>query len=144
MEKITKHFVLMLCLMLCGVGALNAKGDKDEKVPEVKTVYLFGVAASFNDTIVHITDIQEFQGVGIVNDDGFLIGRSIYSSQLKNYVENFKNLPHRTCTIFFSEKKSDLEKTYSKLTQLYDANKSLSLNVVKKEFFSFQKYNEEY
>ena len=87
--------------------------------------------------------IQEIQGVALVNK-GFLDGRNMYSHQLKSYLENGANLPNRTCAVFFSEKKSKLEKTYAKMKQKYQSDKSISCRMLDAEAFSFTKYDSEY
>ena len=128
----------MVCVCIFSICAtsLYAKRDKTE---EEQTVYIFGMAVAFGDTIVHLTDVQEFRGVGLVNK-GFLEARSSYSYQLKTYLENFKNLPHRTCTVYFSEKKSKLMKKYEKLKSKYQVDKSVNLQLLDPSFFSFKKY----
>lgn len=140
MKKFFIQFAIFTCALFFCSGALWAKGDKPA---ETQTVYIFGVAASFGDTIMHFTEIQEIQGAGLVRK-GFLEGRSLYSYQLKSYLENSKNLPNRTCTVFFSEKKSKLEKQYAKLKQRYQASKNLACHTLDAKTFSFEKYEPEY
>jgi hypothetical protein len=137
MKTITRWMVLVCLLTVC-TTALYAKRDKTQ---EEQTVYIFGMAVSFGDTLVHFTEVQELQGVGLVNK-GFLEARSNYSTQLKTYLENSKNLPYRTCTVFFSEKKSKLMKKYQKLMSKYQADKSVAIRPLEGQFFSFTKYEE--
>lgn len=140
MKKFLIHFAIFTCVLFLGSGTLLAKGDKSE---DVQTVYIFGVATSFGDTIVHFTEIQEIRGVGLVNK-GFLAGRNLYSYQLKDYLENSKKMPNRTCAVFFSEKKSKLEKKCAKLKQRYQTNQKLSCRTLDAKTFSFEKYEVEY
>ncbi|MBR2359033.1 MAG: hypothetical protein IKJ42_09735 [Bacteroidaceae bacterium] len=140
MKSFAKSLMLLGCAVFFCISTLYAKGDKPA---ETQTVYIFGIAASFGDTIVYITDIQEIQGTALVNK-GFLEGRNMYSYQLKSYLENGANLPNRTCTVFFSEKKSKLEKTYAKLKQKYQSDKSISCRMLDAQAFSFEKYELEY
>lgn len=67
-----------------------------------KAVYAFGVAASFNDSIVYYTDIQVLDSVEL-DKNGFLPKRDLYTYQLKNYLEYNLKKPDYTCMIYFSE-----------------------------------------
>ncbi|MBQ8866988.1 MAG: hypothetical protein IJ013_04620 [Bacteroidaceae bacterium] len=140
MKKFFIQFAIFVCALFLGSETLWAKGDKSA---DTQTVYIFGVATAFGDSIMHFTEIQEIQGIGLVKK-GFLEGRSLYSYQLKGYLENAENLPNRTCTVFFSEKKSKLQKKYTKLKQRYQANKKLSCRTLDATTFSFEKYEAEY
>lgn len=52
----------------------------------VDKVYVFGLAASFNDSLVYITDIFEVDSAYIEdNRTHFLLNRGDYSYQLRNY-----------------------------------------------------------
>lgn len=137
--KLKHLWVVLLAMCLCHTA--YAKGDKKEKV-EKQTVYMFAVGAAFGDTIVSFTDIQMIEGENIVNK-GFLKARNMYSYQFKNYLENVENLPHRTCAIYFSQKKTKLEKKYAKLKARYEADKELATRTVDSGKFQFQLFDAE-
>lgn len=139
MMKLKHLWVALLGVCLC--TAAFAKGDEKKKV-EKQTVYMFAVGAAFGDSIVSFTDIQIIEGEGLVNK-GFLKGRNMYSYQFKNYLENAENLPHRTCAIFFSQKKSKLEKQYAKLKARYENDKETVTRMVGSASFQFQLYDGE-
>ena len=140
MKSFAKSFMLLGCAVFFCISTLYAKGDKPAKT---QTVYIFGISASFKDTVVYITDIQEIQGTALVNK-GFLDARNMYRYTLNSYLETGANLPNRTCTVFFSEKKNKLAKTYAKLKQKYQSDKSISCRMLDAEAFSFTKYDSEY
>lgn len=98
--KIARIFTLLFILVLLGIKPLHAKKDNP-------TVFLFGVASSFNDTVVYITDIQPINGILLQKHTGFLPGIGLYSQQLKSFFQKEKGMPNRLCTVFFgtSEKK---------------------------------------
>lgn len=73
----------------------------------------FGVAASFNDSIVYFTDIQELDSAWIDDKSDFLLNRSDYSYQLKNYFEQ-KNILHRTCIVSYALKRKDIDRSIKK------------------------------
>ena len=84
----------------------------------VPKMYMFGFAASFNDTIVHFTNIQEVDSVWIDSKTKFLAGREAYSSQLQQYLNN-QQMPNRTCVVIYSPTREKAEKKYIKLRRLY-------------------------
>lgn len=90
----------------------------------VAKTYIFGFAASFNDTIVHFTDIQEVDSVWIDSKTKFLQGRDNYSYQLRNYLNNQEHMRQRTCIVISDRDKSKLEKKYLKMRRLYTGEQS--------------------
>ncbi|WP_368164889.1 hypothetical protein, partial [Bacteroides cellulosilyticus] len=106
-----------------------------------KAVYAFGVAASFNDTVVYFTDIQVLDSVKL-DKGGFLPKRDLYTYQLKNYLEyDLKSLDY-TCMIYFSENKKKLEKEAAKVKSKYKKNKTIVLMPIAPEAFRFKKPEE--
>ena len=79
MKYVKILFAMALVLTMCSAFSLK----KDHS----KTVYAFGIAASFTDTVVYFTDIQILDSAK-VSKEGFLTHRDLYSYQLKNYVED--------------------------------------------------------
>lgn len=129
--KTLRHWIVAVCaLLVCGVAGAKGKND-------LQTVYIFGVGAAFGDTVVCFTDIQKLEGKELVKK-GFLQARSQYSYQLKNYLEYNENLPHRTCAIYFSEKKGKIEKAYSKLKAKYEGDKTLFVRTIPSLEFKFE------
>ncbi|WP_287132196.1 hypothetical protein [Bacteroides sp.] len=121
-----------LALMLCSAFTLKEKE---------KSVYAFGVAVSFNDSIVYYTDIQVLDSVEL-DKNGFLPKRDLYTYQLKNYLEYNLQKPDYTCMIYFSENKKRLEKEAAKVKGKYKRNKNMVLQVVEPGAFSFKKPQE--
>lgn len=107
--------VLTVALLLPLIAAAK-------KTQTVQRVYMFGFAASFNDTIVHFTDIQAVDSVTLDGKNHFLQARNVYASMLSNYL-NQQNMPHRTCVVFYHRKADKLQKKYLKLKKLYSGNK---------------------
>jgi hypothetical protein len=86
-------------------------------------MYMFGFAASFNDTIVHFTNVMEVDSVWYDTKTKFLLGRDHYSRQLKDYLATKENLPQRTCVTIFAKTRSKAEKKLVKLRRLYTQSK---------------------
>ncbi len=94
---------------------------------EVSKLYMFGFAASFNDTIVHFTDIQTIDSAWVNPKNKFLLGRDQYSTMLRNYLTE-QNLPYRTCIIIYDKKLDKLQKKYLKMKKLYAGDKKVKTN----------------
>ena len=115
-KKTMGTLLLLLALTLLG-GSVSAR-----KQP-VPTMYMFGMAASFTDTIVHFTAIQQVDSAWIDTKSKFLQDRQAYSYQLRDYLVQREQMKHRTCMVFYSQKKEKLEKKYQKMQRLYTKSK---------------------
>lgn len=132
MKQIRMLAWAMLAVLCCSAFTMKSKE---------KPVYVFGVAASFNDTIVYYTEIQLLDSV-FLDKDGFLPERETYSYQLKNYLQYDLQKENYTCMIYFSENKSKLEKEAMKLKNRYGKAKDVTLEAVKPSDFMFKKPEE--
>lgn len=108
--RVIKYITLALLL----TASLTA-GAKNVKVPHV---YMFGFAASFQDSVIYMTDIQDVQGAWMDTKSKFLLGRDNYSYQLKNHLET-QGLLQRVCVVFFAKNRKKAEKMYVKLRKKY-------------------------
>ncbi|MBP3790243.1 MAG: hypothetical protein J6I52_11585 [Prevotella sp.] len=113
-----KTFAAMMVMMAAlSVGSLSAK---PYPVPKM---YMFGFAASFTDTIVYFTNVMEVENVWIEGKNKFLLGRSTYSHQLRDYLGQAHQMPMRTCVVMYDEKRANLEKKLIKMKKLYTKSK---------------------
>lgn len=128
------RILLAVTLVFTLCSAFSMKKEKE------KQVYAFGVAASFNDTIVYYTEIQMLDSV-VLDKRGFLPQRELYSYQLKNYLEYELVKPDYTCMIYFSENKNKLQKEASKVKGKY-VKGNLKLQSIAPSDFSFKKPEE--
>ena len=111
------------------VGAAAKKSKDKDKYG----VYMAGVSASFTDSLIYFTDIQYLDSA-MVDGKGFLVGRSQYSVQLKDYLETKEGGKNRTCFMFFNVKKNKLEKEISKLREKYKKGNNMVIKSVNPEF----------
>lgn len=109
-------YLLIAVLVLTAATPSTAKSKKKQNLPQ--RVYMFGFAASFNDTIVHFTEIQPLDSAWLSSRKTFLLGRDNYSNQLRDYLTQQK-MPYRTCVIFFDRKLNRLQKKYIKVKNKY-------------------------
>lgn len=108
--KSLKYLVVALLVAL-------ATGAEAKNI-QVPHLYLFGFSASFQDSILYFTDIQDIEGAWIDKKTKFLKERENYSYQLKNYLTE-QNQPNRVCMVIFATSKSKAEKKYNKLMKRY-------------------------
>ena len=127
--KITKYILLALFAII--TTHANAK-----KI-QVKHLYIFGFSASFQDSVVFITDIQDVPGAWMDSKTKFLLGRDSYSNQLKSYFDE-ASLPNRINMVMFATNKKKAEKMYLKLKKKYTAPKK------RKKQKTYQLYDVQY
>ena len=131
--KFLKYIALaLLTLVVTGTEA------KTVKVPHV---YLFGFSASFQDSLVFFTDIQDIPNAWYDKKTKFLAGRDTYSEQLKTFLTE-QGAPNRVCMVFFSTNKSKLEKRYLKLRKKNEelsevVNRSITQTLTRSIYTSF-------
>lgn len=106
-----------------------------------KPVYVFGVGASFKDSVVYFTEVQVVDSVTL-DHSGFLPSREMYAYQLKNFLEYQKGKPDYTCAIYFSEHKSKLEKEALKVKKQYKKSNAFILEDIRQADFVFKKPKE--
>ena len=132
MKYIRLIMAVALTFLVC--SAFTMKKDKE------KPVYVFGVAASFSDTLVYYTDIQLLDSV-VLDKNGFLPQRDMYSYQLKNHLEYNLGKQNYTCIIYFSDNKKKLEKEASKVKSGYQKGEQ-TLQAIEPSEFQFKKPEE--
>lgn len=111
---------------------------RTKKVPRM---YMFGMAASFTDSLVHFTGVQIVDSACIDTKSKFLWGSEFYSNQLRTYLDQQLHMPHRTCIIYYNEDRTKLEKKYLKMRQLYTtkARQKFELHELTEQDFRFTK-----
>ena len=87
-----------------------------------RKVFMFGFAASFNDSTVYFTDIQEVDSVWLETKNKFLYSRDNYSYQLKDHLKGIGQ-EHPACLVVFAEKKKDAARKDVKMRKRYVSNK---------------------
>ena len=112
MKKIFS-ILFILCLVMPSFSFAKG-GKKKESKKKIQTeVYVWGVSLSFSDSIVYFTEIQRVEGAII--EDNLLPNRHLYAYELKDYMSYEEGKPGRTSFIYFSDKRSKLEKKEQKV-----------------------------
>lgn len=130
--KSYKNLIMAVAVMIICGWTINASA----KLKCVPKLYAFGFAASFNDSTVYFTDIQEIDSAWINDKNDFLVSRDNYSYQLKNYFTSL-GLEHRTCVISFALKRKDIEKKYQKMKNKYVKASNYDIKSVSTNDFHF-------
>lgn len=103
--------------ILLAASAYMPASAKNIMVPKA---YMFGFIASFNDSIVFFTDIQEVDSVWVMEKKKLILaGRSSYAAQLRDFFSSGFNLNNRTCVVISGTKRKDVEKKYAKMKKQY-------------------------
>jgi len=113
--KRTLFSILMAAIFAATLPSTQANA----KLVALPQGYMFGFAASFNDSIVYFTDIQTLDSVWVDSKSHFLQRRDSYSYQLRDHLSQQLNQPHRTCVVVFNQSRKKLEKQYQKMKRLY-------------------------
>ncbi len=112
--KLIRNITFLLAIML--MMAYMPVSAKNKVLPKS---YMFGFVASFNDSIVFFTDIQEVDSVWVSEKKGLLAGRSNYSYQLREFISKNFNMPNRTCIVISDPSRKKVEKKYLKMKKIY-------------------------
>ena len=114
--RLRQLLIVTALLVGCVING-NAKGYRPAKI------YMFGFAASFNDSTVYLTDIQTVNAYLVNNRTKFLANREHYSYQLRNYLQSNGLEAYPTCITMFAENEKDATKKYLKLKERYEKSK---------------------
>ena len=117
--------------LVVALTALTASAvNKPEKV------YMYGFAASFNDSTVYFTSLQEIDSVYIDSKTKFLYSRDNYSYQLRDYL-SAHGAENYTCTTVFALNRKAAEKKYAKLRKRYTQGGKYTVKDLSKTDFFF-------
>ena len=134
----TKRLLLALCLWVSVLTDVCAQGyyNNSPIVPRKQDVWMFGVATSFTDSLVLITDMQPVEAY--ILPGGFLADRTHYMLQLNSFLVNKVQLPNMTCVVFFDKKKSKAFKKYQKINKKYRGQPGMSVQHIGGDIFYFK------
>lgn len=129
--RLRQLLIVTTLLVGCVING-NAKGYRPAKI------YMFGFAASFNDSTVYLTDIQTVNAYLVNNRTKFLANREDYSYQLRNYLQSNGLEAYPTCITMFAENEKDATKKYLKLKERYEkSKKKYSIKSLKDSQFKY-------
>lgn len=100
-------------------------------------VYLFGFAASFNDSTVYFTELQRLDSAYIDTKTKFLYSRENYSYQLQDYLDQ-KGWKHAVCITSYGLTKKEAEKKFLILRKKYVDKGKFDIKYLKLSDFAYQ------
>ena len=121
-----RHYLLaaLICLIM---------GETATAAEKTKKVYMYGIAISFNDSTIYLTEIQAVDSAVLTNKGHFLYGRDSYSYQLRDYLKG-KGFNAPTCVTTFATKQKDIEKRFISTKKRYANGKYTLKHVTPGEF----------
>ena len=105
-------YMLFTLLVSVAMGA-------EAKQVQVPHMYVFGFAASFKDSVVYMTEIQDVQKAWYDTKTKFLLGRDNYAAQLKEHFATKMQQRDRVCVVVFAKTMKKAEKKYLTLRKKY-------------------------
>ena len=105
--------------------------------PNARTIYIYGFAASFNDSTVYFTELQKVDSAYIDSKTKFLYGRENYSYQLQDFLDQ-KGWKHAVCITSYGLTKKEAEKKFLYLRKKYIDRGKFDIKYLKQSDFSYQ------
>lgn len=132
-----KKFFLIFITIFVAIPLIAKDKQKASNKEVCTSVYAYGIATSFNDSIVYMTDVMKVDSVYFdIPKSNAIGGRKQYSRQFKDYLDN-KGMTNRTCTFFYQPTKEKAEKSYIKLRKKLIQKYKFSTELISKEEFKF-------
>jgi len=131
-----KFLGAMLCAALLGTAVPQTARAGTHRVRQ-QTTYMMGVAISFADSAVYITDLQPVDSASIQRKTHFLMDRQAYSMQLQHYLEAQRGASHLTTAVCFGGKRKKMERRYLSVHRRYAKRGDLRIVPVDLSQFRF-------
>jgi len=110
-------YIIMAAVLTATTLTVTARSKQGNN--QATRMYMFGMAASFTDSLVYFTGVQTVDSAHIDPKTKFIWGSEFYSNQLRTYLDQQLHQPHRTCIVYYDRDRNKLEKKYLKVRQLY-------------------------
>lgn len=120
----------LLALALLLMPSLMFALQKQERL------YVYGVATSFNDSTVYITEIQQLDSAWVDAKTGFLYSRNNYSFQLRDHLKA-NGFANPTCVTYFAKTRKEIEKKYVAIKKRYTTRGHYNVKYVTKNDFTY-------
>lgn len=123
------RMTLTILLLIAFSTVLSAANKKSK-------IYIYGFSASFNDSTVYFTEIQELDSAWTDQKTDFLYSRDNYSYQLRDYLKT-QGVDHPTCITSYGLKRKDAEKKYTRLRKKYTTGGQYTVRYITANEFQF-------
>ena len=118
-------------LALAFVPAMMTAAQKET------TLFVYGFAASFNDSTVYFTDVQQIDKAWADSKTGFLYSRDNYSYQLRENLQA-RGIQHPTCITVYGKTRKEVEKKYVNMKKRYTTNGRYDVKYIPSNEFRFE------
>lgn len=126
-----------MTLKRCLMGAVLALAAMGMSAAEkMQTVYIYGFAASFNDSTVYFTEVQQLDSAFVDSKTKFLYARQEYSYQFRDYLAQ-TGFANATCVTSFALTRKEAEKKYLALRKRYLEGGRYTIKYLKHSDFTF-------
>ncbi len=131
--KSLKYLTIILAVFMTSISVANAEKGKGKK-----TVYVFGVATSFNDSTAYVTAVQKLDSVELASKTGLLAHKNEYSYQLKDYMAR-QGQSHSTCVTVNASSLKQLEKINAKMRLKFAKKDKLIVKDIPESEFHYER-----
>lgn len=139
--KMNNIYKIILCTALLLAAFTQTAHAAKQRIKQQST-YMAGIAISFTDSMVFITDLQRIDSVTIEQKRYFLMDRQLYGMQLQNYLQTKHGGEHYVTAICFGKKKKKMERRYLALCKQYTKRADFRVTLIDQSQFRF--HAEEY
>ena len=129
--RLRNYIMSLVAIVALFVGAIEAQAAY-KPTPG----YIFGFAASFNDSTVYFTEIQHIDSTWTDARKDFLYRKNEYSSQLREHLRN-QGFVNPTCVTLFSDNRKKVEKKYLKLRKKYTEKGNFDVKYIDANSFGY-------
>ena len=129
--RLRNYYLGIVAIVSLFIGTTNAQAAY-KPTPG----YIFGFAASFNDSTVYITEIQRIDSTWTDARKDFLYRKNEYSSQLREHLKN-EGFVNPTCVTLFSADRKKIEKKYLKLRKKYTQKGDFAVKYIDFNTFAY-------
>lgn len=100
-------------------------------------LYVYGIATSFNDSTVYITEIQQLDSAWVDAKTDFLYSRNNYSYQLREYLKA-NGCATPTCATIFAKTRKQIEKKYMATKKRYTTKGRYNVRPITTHEFAYE------
>ncbi|MEG1579653.1 MAG: hypothetical protein RR386_00105 [Bacteroidaceae bacterium] len=128
MKLFSKLSILLLVVIAMSTQAAQAKGEK--------SVYVFGIATSFQDSTMYVTAIQQLDSVTIDKKSKALSGIHQLNKQFSTYLHTISKVEYVE-VLYYQEDKKDIEKKYIKICKRFAGDKAYKMITIPTDKFAY-------
>lgn len=118
------------------IAALTLTASISFALNKPTKLYVYGFAATFNDSTVYFTNIEEIDTAWIDTKSKFLYSRDNYSYQFRDYLKS-QGVAHPTCITGYATSRKEAEKKYTALKRRYTSKGNYNIKYVTESEFRY-------